>query len=475
MNTVELIDKIKAIALSQPIQSVFDGDVYENWNSAETKYGSVNIGIQDIVYDSNLCTYSLVFYYGDRLLQDKRNVNRLYADGVRILQSIINQLNLEDTVEISGPITYHPFAQQFSDYLAGVYATVEVEVESELGLCDIEAFTDVTADWLKFTALEDGSSVGFQQENYGTQYSFDGITWNDADKTGGDVNRFELNSGDTLYIRSIGVIPNFNSNILGNVKVSGNINTANNYKASDLDEGFVLDIYCYQYMFGNCEGLTDASELVLPSLNLPHHCYQSLFRGCVNLVSGPAILPSDELLYGCYQSMFDGCTSLVNVPELPAMTLAGYCYYEMFKGCTSLTQAPVLPATYIMGFAYERMFEGCTALEVAPELPGTVIGNNAYAYMFKGCTGLTQAPVLPGTELYGGCYMGMFNGCSNLNYIKCYATDISATACTMNWVAGVAENGTFEKPADMDSWETGESGIPEGWEITEIINEEITE
>jgi hypothetical protein len=57
----------------------------------------------------------------------------------------------------------------------------------------------------------------------------------------------------------------------------------------------------------------------------------------------------------------------------------------------------------------------------------------------------------------------MFYGCTSLNYIKCLATDISASNCTGSWVYNVAASGTFIKAEGMRSWTTGESGIPSGW------------
>ena len=58
----------------------------------------------------------------------------------------------------------------------------------------------------------------------------------------------------------------------------------------------------------------------------------------------------------------------------------------------------------------------------------------------------------------------MFNGCSQLNYIKCLATDISASDCTNNWVYGVASSGTFIRDANT-RWGVGENGIPNGWDV----------
>lgn len=141
MNVRELTNIIKEVSLTQtPIKSVYDGDVYEVWDNSEVNFGSLNFGLQNISYDSNLCTYTFIFYYGDRLLQDKSNVNEIYTDGINAIQSVLNILNEQYRVDIPESINYIPFQQQFCDYLAGVYATVEISTESTIGLCSIDDY-----------------------------------------------------------------------------------------------------------------------------------------------------------------------------------------------------------------------------------------------------------------------------------------------------------------------------------------------
>jgi len=72
---------------------------------------------------------------------------------------------------------------------------------------------------------------------------------------------------------------------------------------------------------------------------------------------------------------------------------------------------------------------------------------------------------LPATTLAEGCYNSMFNGCTGLNYVKCLATNISASGCTTNWLSNVAVSGTFIKAAPMSRWTEGNNGIPSGWTI----------
>lgn len=152
---------------------------------------------------------------------------------------------------------------------------------------------------------------------------------------------------------------------------------------------------------------------------------------------------------------------------LPATTLANYCYYVMFQKCTSLTTAPELPATTLASYCYYGMFNNCTSLVSAPELPATILAQRCYQNMFYGCTSLTTAPELPATTLAQYCYNGMFNGCHKINYIKCLATNISASLCTDSWVDGVASTGTFVKAAGMENWSTGANGIPSGWTVVD--------
>ena len=154
---------------------------------------------------------------------------------------------------------------------------------------------------------------------------------------------------------------------------------------------------------------------------------------------GKTSLPSDTDRNFC--SMFKN-TSIVNASNLvlPATTLTNYCYSNMFYG-SSLTTAPsILPATTLTEGCYQDMFRNCSSLTTAPELPATTLAAKSYSYMF--------------------------NSCSSLNYIKCLATDRSATDSTYSWVTGVyTQNGTFVKAASMSSWPSGNNGIPANWTI----------
>ena len=224
-----------------------------------------------------------------------------------------------------------------------------------------------------------------------------------------------------------------------------------------------LASYCYNGMFQNCTSLTTAPEL--PATTLTNYCYAYMFYNCASLTTAPE-LPATTLKIMCYHSMFYGCISLVYPPSLPATTLDYACYASMFFYCSSLVYPPVLPANTLVAGCYSNMFCNCRNLIIAPELPATTLPNSCYEYMFQECRSLIKAPVLPATTLSDRCYYAMFEGCSNLKYIKCFATDISASNCTYYWVSGVPSTGTFVKNPDAN-WPTGTDGLPSGWEVVD--------
>ena len=168
----------------------------------------------------------------------------------------------------------------------------------------------------------------------------------------------------------------------------------------------------------------------------------------------------------CQFAVKGNIMSLLDSTNFSTMTaLQSACtFFNLFYCCSGLTDAEylLLPATTLAASAYTNMFAYCSSLTTAPELPATTLANHCYNNMFSGCISLISAPELPATTLVTRCYYQMFYNCSKLNYIKCLATDISASYSTSYWVDCVASAGTFVM-ADGTSWTNGVSGIPTGW------------
>ena len=331
------------------------------------------------------------------------------------------------------------------------------------GLANVLEFSSVfnVNNYLTIEALEDNLTATFTND---VEYAIDGDEWV---KLASGSKTQPINVGQTLSFKG-NLTPN-DTNGIGTFTINkkcnlkGNCmsmlfgdNAANNYSLSGKN-------YAFYKLFYNCSNIVNVSSNFLPATTLADYCYKYMFCKCKNLTTAPE-LPATTLANYCYGDMFSGCTSLTKAPALPATTLANHCYYYMFSK-TSLTTAPELPATTLEDSCYYAMFRGCTSLITAPALPATNLVYQCYYYMFQGCTSLTTAPELPATNLAYNCYGYMFYNCTSLNYIKCLATDISATGCTDNWVSGVASTGTFVKASSMTSWTTGTNDIPTGWTV----------
>lgn len=67
----------------------------------------------------------------------------------------------------------------------------------------------------------------------------------------------------------------------------------------------VVTDYCYKGLFRNCEGLVDASEMVLSAPVLAEGCYQEMFNGCPNL-SAITCLATDISASDCTSDWVNG-------------------------------------------------------------------------------------------------------------------------------------------------------------------------
>ena len=283
---------------------------------------------------------------------------------------------------------------------------------------------DYTTEYLTFNILSTGTinwTVNSTAFTKTIDYKLNNGEWvSITSNTGSSAPTITVNSGDKVQFRGNNaaycdggwnVLYNSFSGSTASFEIEGNIMSliyGDNFKNNS-----TINDYAFTGLFQQCVNLVSAENLVLPATTLAKGCYKTMFRDCTSLTTAPSILPADTLETGCYAQMFMGCKSLTTAPELPATTLADNCYSGMFQFCRSLTTVPELPATNLT----------------------------------------TQ------------CYFNMFNGCNNLNYIKCLATDISASNCTNSWVSYVPSTGTFVKNPDMASWTIGNNGIPSGWTV----------
>ena len=412
-------------------------------------------------------------------IQDKNAENQVYfpkstnieGDLVLKLHSELTQKDYTfDVVNESKTSNYYKFNVNFKSVENGEYTYFINDTDSGLiriGNVNEAVSTSTYIDGIEVVQYypQDVKETDYSKEpltfkilSYGT------INWTASDSSLTKTIEYKLNDGEWTHITS-NTEPSASAIVVtrGNkIQFRGN-NTS--YSDGSSYNTFGSSTAEFE-VEGNIMSLIYGDNFKNNSTISSDNTFNGLFEDCTGLTSAEnLILPATTLATGCYGSMFHNCTNLTTAPELSATALATYCYQNMFAGCTSLTAAPVLPATDLAESCYSGMFIGCTSLTKAPALPATKLESLCYASMFYDCTSLTTAPVLPAMALVDWCYAGMFQNCTKLNYIKCLATDISASYCTSSWVSGVASTGTFVKAASMNDWATGGSGIPEGWTV----------
>ena len=295
-----------------------------------------------------------------------------------------------------------------------------------------------TPNFLAVKSLANNNNISFGNQGYTAsdfvaktiKYSVNNTIWSSTTSTSGVTSIIAtLNSGDTIYF----------------------MGSESNYSATNKKYHFI-------HTSANAEVKGNAMSML----------YGENF-------DGQTIISSS----GALRSLFCSTTSSTNYItsidelELPATTLSEACYQSMFDGCSGLTSLPsgLLPSTSLTADCYRAMFANCVNLTTVPSdlLQATTLADRCYQYMFQK-TSLTVAPTLPAPTLTVGCYGSMFGSASTLSAITCLATDISASACTNNWVANVAPSGTFTKPEGMTAWTSGNSGIPNGWTVEDKID-----
>ena len=160
-------------------------------------------------------------------------------------------------------------------------------------------------------------------------YSRDRKSW-----TKWNGSKLNLKKNNKLYIKnenfslSVNISNCLKFIITGEVGLSGDISSLINY-------GTLNKTSNYNQLFKECEGIVEAKDLILSSLNLSAGCYADMFYKCNNLKSAPQI-KARKLAKGCYSMMFAGCFSLETAPDLMVDNLELSCYAYMFYACKSL-------------------------------------------------------------------------------------------------------------------------------------------
>lgn len=136
MTLKQLIYNILEIAKEKPnIRTAEEGNIYDLNNMPDVEYnvfwltqGQHRVGESTITYNFNM-------FYVNRLSDNLDNKIDIQSDGIVELVNIINSIVDELDVEVEYPLNFTPFNQRFSDDCSGVYTSVNIVVDNELGNC----------------------------------------------------------------------------------------------------------------------------------------------------------------------------------------------------------------------------------------------------------------------------------------------------------------------------------------------------
>ena len=138
MNVVELNKYIAKVALATPlVESYYNDSPYDVWNTKEVKYGSVCWDVTTVNVFTSYQNYRCLFYYGDRLTENRTNRNAIRTDAINVLKSIMQVLYETDGMDVTFSDTYNFYEQDFGDELCGAWIECTISVRSD-GICGFE-------------------------------------------------------------------------------------------------------------------------------------------------------------------------------------------------------------------------------------------------------------------------------------------------------------------------------------------------
>lgn len=241
----------------------------------------------------------------------------------------------------------------------------------------------------------------------------------------------------------------------------------------------------FQYMFQNCVSLTAAPDI--KAKYLPKNACNNMFQNCTSLTDMPNIL-AEEITDGAINGMFEGCTSLVNTTQLHIKKIniiTEQSLQNVFKDCTSLTSVPIWNenVNIIGDWIGTNMFYGCSSLVSAENFNIRLYGENVsyyFAYWFNNCQSIEKGPKLglvtaSNNEVY--LNRGIFGTDGSIVDTMYYLNALGAITCSDGDVFSnyVAANGTVYVSAGSEYLSGGSLygqlplGLGSGWTVAEYV------
>ena len=142
MTLQQVIKAFEVVASQQPsVNMIVQNDIFRLNSKSDARYGVFGWtqGQHSTSADSSMFTYSFVFFYVDRLKNDRSNEIEVQSVGIQTLDNILRKLEDLD-IFVSSSYSFQTFNQRFLDECAGVFCNVSLQVPVD-SLCS-ESFAD---------------------------------------------------------------------------------------------------------------------------------------------------------------------------------------------------------------------------------------------------------------------------------------------------------------------------------------------
>ena len=130
MTLQQVIQAFEMVASQQPsVNMIVQNDIFRLNSKSDARYGVFGRtqGQHSTSADSSMFTYSFVFFYVDRLKNDRSNEIEVQSVGIQTLDNILRKLEDLD-IFVSSSYSFQTFNQRFLDECAGVFCNVSLQV-----------------------------------------------------------------------------------------------------------------------------------------------------------------------------------------------------------------------------------------------------------------------------------------------------------------------------------------------------------
>lgn len=140
MTLNQLIQTITDIGKAhKQIKTVFYGDAFEFLSKGtDNVYPAMFFDINSGRISNLTSTIDFTFFFADRVLPDRENEQEVQSDQLSVCYDIVAQLNENDfEFTLQDSITINFFVENTPDYLAGVNATISIDLPFLKDRCQV--------------------------------------------------------------------------------------------------------------------------------------------------------------------------------------------------------------------------------------------------------------------------------------------------------------------------------------------------